>query len=277
MANKLITIEQPDSIATELFKTLRTNVEFSLKDDQKVVMITSATAGDGKSFVTSNLAATFTSIGKKVIVLDLDLRRRRLHKVFKIENNLGLSALLADKNFNSVEYLSSTTQEDIFRHVISDYIYKTEIHNLSLMPAGLIPNNPSELLMNGKLGYIIEYLKEKYDYIFLDVPPVNVVTDTSIMVKYSEAVILVTAINSTKIKIAKEAKATLTKYNANIIGVVANKVPLHKRSYKYKGYEYSYSASNKIGFIKEDKWYEKLLKKIKQKQIFKKLGIKKKA
>lgn len=233
MNNNLITFEDSNSVTGELFKTLRTNLQFALTPEQKVILVTSSASGDGKSFVCSNLATTFTQIGKKVIILDLDLRKRTQHKIFDLSNTTGMSILLNDDN-----YRDNVNLDDI----LMKFIKSTSVKNLFLIPAGPIPHNPSELLMNGNLTKLLDHLKGFFDYIFIDAPPVNVVTDTSIISRYVDGVILVASVGKTRIKVLKEAKRTLVKNKVNILGVVANRVPIHKRSYKYKGYEYEYSS-----------------------------------
>jgi capsular exopolysaccharide synthesis family protein len=233
MNNNLITFEASNSVTSELFKSLRTNLLFALKPEEKCILITSSGAGDGKSFVSSNLATTFTQIGKKVLILDLDLRKRTQHKIFDITNSTGMSMLLNDDNFKE-----NIDLEDLLKK----FVKITNIKDLFLITAGPIPHNPSEILLNGNLRILIEYLKGVYDYIFIDAPPVNVVTDTSIICKYVDGVILVASVNKTKIRVLQEAKKTLKKNNVNLIGVVANRVPIYKRSYKYKGYEYEYNS-----------------------------------
>lgn len=244
MNSNLITFEEPNSITSELFKSLRTNVQFALKPEQKTILITSASTGDGKSFVCSNLATTFTQIGKKVIILDLDLRKRTQHKVFDIANATGMSILLNDDNF----------KEDLnLDNILVKFIKETSVKNLFLITAGPIPHNPSEILMNGNLKKLIEHLEEIYDYVFIDAPPVNVVTDTSIISKYVESVILVVSVGKTQVRALKDAKKTLAKSKINLLGVVANRVPIHKRSYKNSGYEYEYTNNLPIDSNKKIK------------------------
>jgi len=230
MNNNLITFEEMNSVTSELFKSLRTNIQFALTEGQKVILVTSAASGDGKSFVCSNLATTFTQIGKKVLILDLDLRKRTQHKIFDISNTTGMSILLNDDNF----------KKDLDT-LLTKFVKETIVKNLFVITAGPIPHNPSELLMNGNLEKLLSHLKTHFDYIFVDVPPVNVVTDTAIISRYVDGVILVASVGKTHVRVLKDAKKTLEKSNVNILGVVANRVPIHKRSYKYKGYEYEYS------------------------------------
>jgi len=232
MNNNLITFEESNSVTSELFKSLRTNVQFALKPEDKTILVTSASSGDGKSFVCSNLATTFTQIGKKVIILDLDLRKRTQHKIFDVANSTGMSILLNDDNFTAGVELDS---------ILVKFVKETLIKNLYLIPAGPIPHNPAEIIMNGNLKKIIEHLETIYDYVFIDAPPINVVTDTAIIARYIDNVILVASVGRTQVRALKNAQKTLIKSKANLLGVVANRVPIHKRSYKNNGYQYEYT------------------------------------
>jgi len=244
MNNNLITFEESNSITSELFKSLRTNVQFALKPGQKTILITSASSGDGKSFVSSNLATTFTQIGKKVIILDLDLRKRTQHKIFDVPNTTGMSILLNDDNF---------AKDVDLDNILVKFVKETSIKNLFLIPAGPIPHNPSEMLMNGNLKKIIAHLETIYDYVFLDAPPVNVVTDTAIIARYIENVILVASVGRTQVRALKNAQKTLIKCKSNLLGVVANRVPIHKRSYRNNGYQYEYTNSLPVEIKKPKK------------------------
>jgi len=232
MNQNLITFEESNSVTSELFKSLRTNVQFALKPEDKTILVTSASSGDGKSFVCSNLATTFTQIGKKVIILDLDLRKRTQHKIFDVANTTGMSILLNDDNFSKGVDLDS---------ILVKFVRETSIKNLYLIPAGPIPHNPAEIIMNGNLKKIIKHLETIYDYVFIDAPPINVVTDTAIIARYIDNVILVASVGRTQVRALKNAQKTLIKSNVNLLGVVANRVPIHKRSYKNNGYQYEYT------------------------------------
>lgn len=237
MNKNLIICEKPNSATSEFFKSLRTNIQFALKPTQKTIFITSPSAGDGKSFVCSNLAITFTQMGKKVLIIDLDLRRRTQHKAFDIANTTGMSILLNDDNFKDEINLDDA---------LIKFTKDTCVENLFLITSGPIPNNPSEILMNGNLEKLITHLEKIYDYIFIDVPPVNVVTDTSIIARYVESAVLVASVGKTQIRSLKDAKKTLDKSQVNILGVVANRVPINKRIYKNSGYKYEYEYTSNL-------------------------------
>ena len=235
MNKNLVTVNNPTSVAAELFKTLRTNVEFGIKENQNIIMITSGEPSDGKSFVSSNLSASFALMGKKVLLIDLDLRKGQQHKIFNVKNSKGMSNLLN----------SDIDNEDKMYEELLATIQLTLVDNLFIITSGSILNNPSELLMNGKLLCFLEYFKDKFDYIFIDVPPLTIVTDPAIIARYVDASILVTSMDKTNSKILKEANNILDKTGTEIIGVVVNNVKLNKGSYKYKKYEYT-DESNKV-------------------------------
>lgn len=214
---------QPTNV--EFFKAIRTNVGFILNETDNVVMFSSSAKGDGKSFIVSNLASSFTELGKKVLVIDTDLRRGVQHKNFETTNTNGLTELLEKKDIENV----------------TKYIKETSNKNLYLIPRGKLVDNVPELLMNGTLKEVLDLLKKQFDYVFVDVPPVNIVTDVTILSRYVPNVILIASIGKSKIKLLEETKKVLLRNKCNILGVIANRVPIHKQSYKYKGYEYEYT------------------------------------
>lgn len=220
---------QPDNVSFELFKSMRTNLDFLLKEQDNIVLFTSASKGDGKSFVVSNLAASFTQLNKKVLVIDLDLRRGTQHKKLEVNLTNGMTDLLMDENATE----------------ISKYIKKTKVKNLYVMTRGKIQINTPEILLSGKLEAILKVLKESFDYVFVDAPPVSIVTDVTILNKIIKNTIFITSLNSTKIDLIQKAKRDLVNNGANILGVIANRVPIHKYRYKYKGYDYEYSKDSK--------------------------------
>ena len=238
MNKKLITVSNSTSITSELFKTLRTNIEFGTKENQNIIMITSSEPGDGKSFVSSNISASFAQMGKKVLLIDLDLRKGQQHKIFNIKNGKGMANLLNSEINN---------EDEMYEELIKT-IQESRVDNLFVITSGVILNNPSELLMNGKLANFLEYVRDKFDYIFVDVPPLTIVTDPAIIARYVDASILVVSMDKTHSKALKEASQILDKTNTDIIGVVANSVKLSTSKYKYKKYEYTEDtkAVNKV-------------------------------
>lgn len=181
-------------------------------------MVTSSTAGEGKTTTLCNVAATLADSGYKVIIIDCDLRKPRIHKFFGISNHAGITDIL----------LKGDAYED--------YLHKSFHKNISVIPSGNIPTNPSELLNSTAMRKFIDRLKENYDYIFIDTPPVVPVTDAVIMSTYIDRVILVCASGSLEIDMAKKAKESLDRVGANILGVVLNKIPVNASKYQYYYY-----------------------------------------
>jgi capsular exopolysaccharide synthesis family protein len=202
----------------EAYKATRTNIMFSLNSEKgcKKVVITSPTSGEGKTTTCINLACTFAETGAKVLIIDSDLRAPRLHKYFKLLNDKGLSNVLA--GFNEVE----------------DCIIKTERENLDCLTSGPIPPNPVELVSADGMRDLMDNLSQKYDYIFIDTPPLNIVTEALILSKYATGVMLVTRQKYTMYKMVERAINSLKFANARIIGFVMNDVEDNK--YVYGGY-----------------------------------------
>lgn len=223
----IITIEDPKSPIAEAYRTLRTNIQFTNIDKtMKSIVITSPNPLEGKSTVAVNLAVTIANNDNKVLLIDCDLRKPRVHKFFELKNRAGLTTVLAKNR----DYKAN--------------IQSTGIKKLDLLASGPIPPNPAELLGSKKVKVLLEELKEDYDIVILDSPPVGLVTDAAILSTLADGVILVCAVEETIIEEAKEAKSLLDKVKANILGVVMNKIPLSKGSY-YK-YYYDDEANNEV-------------------------------
>ncbi len=219
--NKEIIVESnPKSVISEAIRMIRTNIEFSAKGKHaKTVLVTSSLSGEGKSFISTNLAAAFSQMNKKVIIIDADLRRGRLHKIFNLENKKGLSTILKNNEVSNID----------------DYIINTGIKSLDVLVRGEIPINPSELLTYKCIDILIETLKEKYDYIIFDGVPTTGLSDSLIMAKKVDMTLIVSALNIATKELLKNTKKSLESVNANIIGVVVNKVPRQGNGYyKYE-------------------------------------------
>jgi len=219
--NDLIVHNNPKSPISEGIRTIRTNLQFAtVNGNLKTIMVTSSMPGEGKSFTSANLAATFAQNGSKVLLVDCDMRKGRLHNIFGFGNNKGLSNLLIDnieKNYKK-------------------YIKKTEINNLHIIPSGIIPPNPSELLNSDANKKLIELLEKEYDYVIFDCPPVNGLPDALIMAGLVNKVLIVCAVGTTPNELLQKTKTSLTNVDANIAGVIVNK---SKNKYnKYYGHYY---------------------------------------
>ena len=216
MKSELIVQNDPKSNVAEALRIVRTNLQFSSVDEKlKTILVTSSVPGEGKSFISSNLAVTFAQNNSKVLLVDCDMRKGRLHKIFNFSNYIGLSNLLID---------------DINTD-IKKYIKKTDIENLSIITMGSMPPNPSELLASAKSKVVIQMLKNKFDYIIFDGTPVTGLTDSIIMASLVDKVVIVSSIGDINVEILENTKQALSNVNANIAGVIANKTPLVNSNY----------------------------------------------
>lgn len=218
---ELIVKVDPKSTISEGIRTIRTNLQFSNVDGNvKKIMVTSSMPGEGKSFTSANLATAFAQNGDKVLMIDCDMRKGRLHKIFELSNSKGLSNLLIDnveKNYKK-------------------YIKKTNVDNLSIITSGVVPPNPSELLNSEKNKKLIEILEKEYDYIIFDCVPTNGLPDSLIMANLVNKAIIVCAANVTPTELLQKTKNSLKNVDADIAGIVVNKT---KASYnKYYGHYY---------------------------------------
>lgn len=229
MKNELITFVSPKTQISEVFRTLRTNIQFMNVDEGlKSLLITSTVPGEGKSWVASNLAVTFAQAGKRVLLVDADMRKGRQHEIFEVNNNNGLS-----------NYLIMTTKNDSL-NFIGDYIQTTLIDNLYIMTAGMTPPNPSELLTSQKMIDLIKYLEQIFDIVIFDGTPSTIVTDAIILSKFVDSTLIVSAHKETKIDDLNQVKRNITNVGGRIAGVVVNKMPVNKKVNK-AGYYYENS------------------------------------
>ena len=222
---KLITQINPKSPISEAFRTLRTNIQFSNIDQEiKTIVFTSATPKEGKTTVVANLATSFSMEEKKVLIIDCDLRRPRLHKLYRIPNVEGLTnVLMGEKTLEEVKYMG-----------------RDESSTLRILTSGPLPPNPAELIGSTKMKDFLKDVRENYDMVILDSPPIGLVTDSAILSTLVDGTVLVIEAGETEIEAAQRAKELLDKVNANIIGAVINKIPINKRgAYRYSYYKYS--------------------------------------
>lgn len=214
---------QPTSAIAESYRVLRTNIQFSNIDRQlQVIMITSVGPSEGKSTTVSNLAIVYAQSGKRVAIIDCDMRRPMMHHTFMLTNRWGLSSVLSHQC------------------EIQDVIQKSGIPNLSIVTSGPIPPNPSEMLGSERMTAVLEQLKQDYDFILLDTPPVLAVTDAQIAATQSDGTILVVHSGKAKRSAALKAVANLQHVNAKLLGVVLNNVSRKKEDQYY----YYYSREN---------------------------------
>lgn len=228
MKKEIITFKEPKSPISEVFRTLRTNIQFmNTKKGLKSLLITSTSPSEGKSWVSTNLAVTFAQAGKKVILVDCDMRKGRQFSIFGVPPTPGLSNYLSGINSNGEESSSN----------ILSYINETEVKNLYLIPAGNIPPNPSELLVSEQMVDTINTLEQVCDLIIFDGTPSNLVTDAVIVSRYVDTTLIVSAYKQTKMDDLERIKKDIENVGGKIAGVVINKMPITQKEY-YSSYYY---------------------------------------
>lgn len=214
----LITLTNANVMISEEFRSLRTNIQFSMINKSlRSLMVTSAEPGEGKSTIAANVAIVFASQGQKVLLIDADMRNPNLNKIFRVPNHRGLSTLL--KN------------EELTLQAVS---YSTPQKNLSLLTSGALPVNPSELLASSRMERLIEILKAEFDLLIFDLPPIIAVTDAQVLANKTDGTIFVVRRGVAEKKNLLKAKLLLEHAHANVIGIVFN----GKKRLKRKGYGY---------------------------------------
>ncbi len=214
MARKLVTVANSHSIVSEQFRTVRTNITFSMPDkDIKTILVTSATPGEGKSTNVANLGVVFAQEGKRIVIVDADLRKPTMHYTFLLQNARGLSNLLT-RQMSVLEVVNST-----------------DIPNLFVLTSGPIPPNPAELLASKKLDSVMEELKKEFDIIIFDAPPILSVTDAQILSNKCDGTLLIVNSGAVENTSVIKAKASLESSQANILGVVLNNYKLPRSQY----------------------------------------------
>lgn len=231
--NELIVKELPKAPISECFKTFRTNVMFSIQNRKlNTILVTSSLTGEGKSFVSANLAVTFAQSGKKVILIDTDMRKGRVHKIFGLSHKHGLSNCL------------SSIAKDGSLVNINDFIKTTEIPNLHIMTSGDVPPNPSELLSSPNMRRFLTALNSQYDVVICDGTPCVLVSDSVILSKIVDTTVVVTAYKTTKLDNLIKVKKAIEIVGGNIGGVVINKMAINSKSYHNKYYYGNYNRPN---------------------------------
>jgi capsular exopolysaccharide synthesis family protein len=213
---------------SEAYRAIRTSVQFATMDRPgQVLLVTSPNAGDGKSTTAANLAVTMASAGKRVILVDADLRKPTLHQVFKLDNRLGLtSALLSGNGARSSVQTSS-------------------FDNLSVLTSGPLPPNPSELLSSPRMRDLVEALRRQADAVILDSPPVLVVTDATLLAALADGTVLVAEVGRTRSGALHQAVDGLSRATDRLLGVVLNKTGRRWSSGYYHHHYYADDAPSK--------------------------------
>lgn len=207
----------PKSIDAEAYRSLRSNIEYSSFDDEyRAIVVTSSVPGEGKSTTSGNLALSLAQSGNKVLLVDCDMRKPSIHKKFKISNMSGTAELLLRK--------------ESFEDVANFYN-----ENLTIITAGKIPPNPSEMLSSRAMTAFIKEMKKEFKYIILDTPPLQAVTDAQVLSTKADGVLLIVRAGSTKRDAVLNSVDLIKKVKGKVIGTVLNGVENKKNSYYYYG------------------------------------------
>jgi len=232
--DKLVVARDPRSPISEGFRALRTNIQFSSIDKPvRVLLVTSASPGEGKTTIAANLAVALAQSGQRVALIDADLRRPSVHRILGISNSVGLTnALLQTGGLDGT-------------------LLSTEFENLQSMVSGPLPPNPAELLGSERIGKVLEELRHKVDWVILDTPPCLVVTDAAVLARRADGVLVVSRVGSTRRQALKEALQLLEQVGVKVVGVVMNQVSARRNSY------YDYGSKNRYYYYYSSKTGEK--------------------
>lgn len=228
--HEIIVSEFPDSVPAEAFSNTKMKLQYSKlsQDNIKTILVTSPTPKDGKTFVCSNLAATYGLAGEKVLVIDLDLRKPRLHQALDLEKGKGVT-----------DYLFNLASFD-------EIIQKTKFKGLDFISAGTIVPNPAEVVASSALKEFIDKLKTIYDFILIDSPPIIAVSDAGVISQIADITLLVASVNQTRLDLLEESIKTLDLIKGNFVGVILNRFEsTNGYGYYYKYYYYYYSDKSK--------------------------------
>nr|PZN11336.1 MAG: capsular biosynthesis protein [Caldicoprobacter oshimai] len=224
----LVTHADPKSPVAEAYRILRTNIEFSSTDRKiKVILVTSSGPAEGKSTTAANTAIAMADANRRVLLIDCDLRKPAIHRMFGLVNIKGLTNILVE----GIEY--------------SDITNVTDVENLEIITSGPKPPNPAELLGSRRMKEFLDRVREDYDVVIIDAPPVLPVTDAAVLSQYVDGVILVAGYGVTTFEAAAQAKASLQKVNARILGVVLNGAPVDRGGGYYYYYYYYYDEQGR--------------------------------
>ena len=227
MKKELVAELDPKSPISEVFRTLRTNIQFmNTKGKLKSILITSTLPGEGKSWVSSNLAVTFAQAGKKVVLIDADMRKGRVYSIFGVSPRPGLSNYLSGVDWNNGD-----ASEDL-----ADYIQETEVDNLYVIPAGNVPPNPSELLVSDRMQDLMAKINDLCDIIIFDGTPSQLVTDALILARIVDSTVIVTASKQTKKEDLKRVIRNINNVGGKIAGIIVNKIEVDAKKYEQSYY-----------------------------------------
>lgn len=215
---------------TEAYRTIRTNLSFSGVNKQlKIIEVTSAVPNEGKSTVMASLAIVMAQAGKKILLVDCDFRNPTQHKLFGLPNKGVSNCIATGGDFH-----------EIIQHIDQD--------NIDILTSGPVAPNPSEILMSSRMQEFLDTVREEYDYVLIDTPPVILVTDSAVLSSKTDGVMLVVASGQDKPELVKAAKTRLEQAGANIIGCILNKVKVTGGKYGYGSNHYGYGYGYGYGY-----------------------------
>ncbi|MBU1727234.1 MAG: polysaccharide biosynthesis tyrosine autokinase [Candidatus Omnitrophica bacterium] len=229
--HRLASAEQLKAPVAEAYRTLRTNLQFVLVDRPiKTLLITSSIRGEGKTTTSVNLGIILAQTGKRVLIIDADLRRPRIHKAFKKGRDVGLTNLLLGES------------------CLEDLVIPTDVNNLTILPSGPLPPNPAELVASERMKNLMRYAESKYDIVIFDSPPLVAVTDAALLATEVDGVLIIVEANALPRDLLKQGLERLDNVKAKVLGSVLNNVNLQKGSYYYyyyRYYHYDYASADK--------------------------------
>ncbi|MCD7873342.1 MAG: CpsD/CapB family tyrosine-protein kinase [Clostridiales bacterium] len=212
---KILTQESPFAMK-EAYSSVRTNLMFTQKGEKcPVFVVTSPTANNGKTINSINLAVSFAQMGKKTLLIDSDMRNPTIHRMFALPSTNGLSEILAGLTDNIT-------------------VSKTDIENLSVLTSGKIPPNPAELLASSRMDKLLDFVKEHYDYVLIDTPPINIVTDSTVFAQKTTGYVIIAKANVTNTPELKTAVSELQRIGGNVLGFILNDSAFEKHGYYKK-------------------------------------------
>jgi capsular exopolysaccharide synthesis family protein len=213
---QLIAHTEPKSPISEQYRNVRTNIQFaSVDNDLRSFIVTSSNPAEGKTTTTANLAVVFAQQGKKVLLIDADMRKPAMHTMFRTENVLGLTSVLSKQN------------------KLETCVRETDVENLDFLPAGAIPPNPAELLGSSKMEELIEQAYKSYDLVIIDTPPVLAVTDAQVLANKCDGIVFVVRSGHTEKEQALKVKGLLENSKGKMLGVVLNAKAQEDSNYYY--------------------------------------------
>jgi succinoglycan biosynthesis transport protein ExoP len=220
---ELVTLQSPKSTASEAYRGIRTSILFSSAEKQpQVLLVSSAAPQEGKTSTALNLAITMAQTGGKVILLDCDMRKPSLHKVFGLPRDKGMSSIL------------------VGNCEVKDALLNTPVPNLDMIPCGPIPPNPSEILGSPRMAKLLELLRKSYSRVIVDTPPITAVTDAVVIGRLVDGAVIVVRAGATPREIVRNGLIQLKAVSSPILGVVLNGVDMDRDGYYYYQYYYYY-------------------------------------